>query len=388
MKQKKLLVLIQVLLVFTSLSSVALGDSLGNMDVQWVAIDTEESDYPQARSYHEMVYDTKSNVVIMTHGQFSFPDRLPKETWVYSVNNSKWTNMKPTVIPDSRTGFGFAYDSKNDVSIMFGGGNDNSKAKIDTWAYNYTSNTWMNMKPKISPPARVGHEMVFDSQSGKIILFGGRENVLQNGRMYNDVWTYEYEKNLWTNITPSINPPARWFFNMIYDSKDDKVILFGGYSSINTIPYITRHDFRNDTWAFDIGTNSWSELKPSTSPTARGYSSGTYHEQMNKFILYGGWNQDKNLYFNDTWVYDYSINEWTILDTNVPNMRTHSAMVYSNLSNQIILYGGYFIPYSTYGDPTTWILELNNNSSIPFNFSSLIPALVFVILLKRIKRKE
>lgn len=387
MKERKVLVAIQVLLVFMSVSSVTYVRSLDPIDLQWVAIDEEETDFPPARSYHEMVYDSKSDVVIMTHGQFSFPDRLPQETWVYSTNSSQWTNMNPEIIPDSRTGFGFAYDSKNDVSILFGGGNNNAKENSDTWSYNYTSNTWKNMKPQVSPTERVGHEMVFDSESGKIILFGGRENVLQDGYMYNDLWTYDYNNNLWENITPLHNPPARWYFSMVYDTKDDKTILFGGYSRIETIPYITRHDFKNDTWSFDLNTLSWTELTPVLSPNSRSYSSGAYQQQLDKFILYGGWNQDESIFFNDTWTFDYSTNTWVELNINAPNMRTHSTMIYNNESNKIVMYGGYFIPYSSYGDPSTWILEPKSNTSISYNSLVIIPTLVLVVLVKGTKRK-
>ena len=98
-------------------------------------------------------------------------------------------------------------------------------------------------------------------------------------------------------------------------------------------------------------------------------------------------------------MYDYKTNSWTELQIDAPNMKTHSAMAYNTKSNQVVLYGGYSIPYSRYGDPTTWILEQNSisttttaksnttNSSIPFNSSITIPTLVFIVFLKRNKRK-
>ena len=127
---------------------------------------------------------------------------------------------------------------------MFGGGYANDRSTSETWAYDYNSNTWENLNPPISPPARIGHEMVYDVQSEKLILVGGRQDLLQGSLFYNDVWSYHYETNTWTNVTPAINPQARWYFSMVYDVNADRTILLGGYTVFDWNSLIIHQGFK------------------------------------------------------------------------------------------------------------------------------------------------
>jgi hypothetical protein len=78
--------------------------------------------------------------------------------------------------------------------------------------------------------------MVYDSQIGKMILFGGRSFSYRN-----DTWAYDYAANAWVDCSPIDSPPERAYPTMVYHSQSGKIILFGG----RAIP------IRNDTWAYD-----------------------------------------------------------------------------------------------------------------------------------------
>ena len=70
------------------------------------------------------------------------------------------------------------FDSNNERTILFGGIDYGSNPINDTWIYNYTDNTWYNASPTFSGGtlyARHQHGMVFDSNTNKIILFGGTD---------------------------------------------------------------------------------------------------------------------------------------------------------------------------------------------------------------------
>src|SRR5439155_478261 len=87
---------------------------------------------------------------------------------------SEWTNMNPSVKPSAREFHAMAYDSRSDRIILFGGTQSLPPFDSDeTWAYDFNTNTWTNMDPASKPSARDGHAMAYDTQSDRVILFGG-----------------------------------------------------------------------------------------------------------------------------------------------------------------------------------------------------------------------
>src|SRR5438132_10443635 len=152
--------------------------------------------------------------------------------------------MTAALGPSARFGPAMVYDSKSDRVILFGGGvspNPNWYQTAETWAYDFNTNTWTNMTPSSGPSARRFHAMAYDSTNDLTILFGGTvhfENLL------GDTWAYDFNTNTWTNMTPPVAPGARELHEMAYDSKAHLTVMFGGvgivgpwwYRSIPTSP--------------------------------------------------------------------------------------------------------------------------------------------------------
>src|SRR5437879_13787137 len=105
------------------------------------------------------------------------------------------------------------------------------------------------MNPATKPSARWGHSLAYDSQSDRVILFGGATPVID------DTWAYDFNTNTWTNMNPGTKPSARLGHSIAYDSQSDRVILFGGADSGGSI---------DDTWAYDLNTNPWTNMTPGT----------------------------------------------------------------------------------------------------------------------------
>src|SRR3989442_8385889 len=83
------------------------------------------------------------------------------------------------------------------------------------------------MAPLVGPPVRDFHAMAYDSRSDRVILFGGWGGY-GNPRPLGDTWAYDFSTNTWTQMFPAVGPPARMYFAMTYDNQSDRVILFGG----------------------------------------------------------------------------------------------------------------------------------------------------------------
>ena len=112
---------------------------------------------------------------------------------------------------------------------------------------------WTDLNPLSSPSPREFPSLAFDSCSGQMVLFGGS----QNSSSFNDTWIFDTLNNTWTELTPISSPPARQAASMAFDSSSGQIILFGGSDNGSTL---------NDTWIFDIQANTWTELTPATSP--------------------------------------------------------------------------------------------------------------------------
>lgn len=334
----------------------------------WVKLNPAIS--PSARGYFDMAYDSESSVVILMGGfHMIAADPYPinifrDDLWVYAASTNTWTEITPDSRPRMRLTRGaLAYDVKHDVVILFGGSPIKEGLCNDTWAYDYNTNTWINKTPSISPPARDAHGMVYDTQSEKIIMYGGRnttiyQNVTERDFLH-DTWIYDYETNTWENVTPSISPEGRWFFDMVYDSKADRTILFGGGTKdFNE----TEIGIKNDTWAFDLESMTWSQLDTINSPSPRGYLNMVYDTKANQTVLMGGsygagggdsW---EDILLNDTWRFDYSTKTWTDVSTNnFPGHRMRHTMVYIEEEEIILLFGGQLDnEWNTFNDET-WI---------------------------------
>jgi len=277
---------------------------------------------PSARMRHSMAYDSINGKVILFGGS-DVGDN--DETWAYDLDTNTWTNMTPSTKPSARQHHSMAYDSINDKVILFGG-NDAVGRDDETWAYDLGTNTWTNMTPSIQPSARERHSMAYDSINGKVILFGGNFA----GGYDDETWAYDLDTNTWTNMTPPTpKPSARGYHSMAYDSINDKVILFGGYDGGSN----------DETWAYDLGTNTWTNMTPSTQPSARLDTSMAYDSINGKVILFGGWDgSDKD----ETWAYDLDTNTWTNMTPSIqPSARHTHSMAYDSKHDKVILFGGW-----------------------------------------------
>ncbi|MDP3244850.1 MAG: MopE-related protein, partial [bacterium] len=124
------------------------------------------------------------------------------------------------------------YDSQAGKVVLFGGWGGGSYFG-DTWEWNGT--TWTQVS-STGPAPRVNHAMAYDSQRQKTVLFGGRDGSLKG-----DTW--EWNGTTWTQVSTT-GPLPRNDHAMAYDSQRGKVVLFGGYDG----------GYPGDTWEYPFYT--------------------------------------------------------------------------------------------------------------------------------------
>ena len=207
---------------------------------------------PPPRVKHRMVYDSNRRVIVLFGGTpKDYPlENFLNDTWEYDGNY--WEKIETPHSPTPRFGFGMAYDSCRNKTVLFGGFSDLTYIS-DTWEYD--GSDWTEVDTiNLPPTARSETAMAFDSDRCLSVLFGGETTNLF---ALDDTW--EYDGNIWLQRNFSLSPMRRWNHAMAFNPVEGKVVLYGGYG-----PEYPGGDLLDDTWVFDGQT--WADLAHENSP--------------------------------------------------------------------------------------------------------------------------
>jgi hypothetical protein len=156
-----------------------------------------------------MVYDRDAKVALMYGGLDG-----DRNLWAFDFKEKKWSNRKAENGPPWLFLQSMVYDSANKVTLLFGGQTGNyadGQTTNETWAYSYEKNKWDKRNPANPPPARAQAQACYDSVNGVMLLFGGHANVYpkrDEGRKFTDTWAYDYKSDTWTEMKPKNFPSA------------------------------------------------------------------------------------------------------------------------------------------------------------------------------------
>ena len=307
---------------------------------------------PSARYGSAMVYDPIIQKSIFFGGGYQDASgyEVFNDMWLYDPVSNLWTEIYPTTKPPARAGHKMVYDAINQKSILFGGWGDELGLLADTWVYDSQTNQWIEVFPVAHPSARQSFAIYFDNNAQRVILFGGYADI---GPHHSDTWEYNYTDNSWTELNPMINPSGRYGSNLVYDSTYDRGILFGGRSGASTL--------NDDTWFYYYNNNSWSEVINVIKPDIRYWHGMVYDSNIQKVIVFGGRNLGApGQALDDTWTFDISTNEWTeVLPSTHPSNRMDFSMIYDSNRHRAMLFGGFRFQDTTLGD--TWTYDSTSN---------------------------
>lgn len=255
---------------------------------------------PSARSGHMMVYDSTNHKTIL-FGGFVRDVGLMSDTWIYDSQTNQWTEVFPTNQPTDTQSQAMYYDSNAQRIILFGGYQDISPHLSETWEYNYSDNSWTELNPLSNPSGRYGSKIVYDPINQRAILFGGRATSIMD-----DTWIYSYGNNTWTELNITGKPDTRYWHGMVYDSNNHQVIVYGGRHTG------APGEALEDTWILNLSTNQWTEVLPLSHPSNRMDFSMIYDSNNQKALLFGGFRFPEPT-LGDTWTYTYGSNSWSIV---------------------------------------------------------------------------
>ncbi|MFW9974894.1 MAG: kelch repeat-containing protein, partial [Candidatus Thorarchaeota archaeon] len=301
----------------------------------------------------DFAYDSESDRVLFFGGAVDWSELARdcrSETWAYDTNTETWENMNPNPKPGIRCRGELVYDSESDRTILFqgvlNGGWANETLVSDCWSYDYNNNLWndvdsdwQQVTPVASPGMRCGSPLVYDDESDRMVIFSGWQD-LDFDIMYNDTWSYDYNSNTWTNMSPVVLPHGRGGHCMAYSKENDVIVMFGGSTESDHANWT----YMDDTWVYDLNANTWTNMSPISHPSPRVYASMAYDNESDVFVLFGGatsYEVDDFTTSHETWIYNLTSNTWTDVTTGVhPLARYNAGMTYNCISNRLLLGGG------------------------------------------------
>ncbi len=283
---------------------------------------------PRSRYHHAMTWvgaGPKLGACVFLYGGHRLNECLD-DTWIYNANT--WTRVIHDFSPGKRWMHCLAADTKRNWIFLFGGNKLLIHQPVnETWVWN--GQTWGKSGASIAPPARNEAAMAYDPDRDRMILFGGYAGAAR----FADTWELDPPRLLWTNLTKTSRPPARFGTAMVYYPDRKQMVMFGGHDGKTMM---------NDTWIMDYYNSSrtWHRESPKTSPPGRFRHKMVYDASRKRVVMFGGasW---RSAFFNDAWEWDGE--NWTKINPpSPPSPRFSFSMAYNRNTKRNVVFGGYF----------------------------------------------
>jgi N-acetylneuraminic acid mutarotase len=353
-------------------------------------VSTGSIPYPIARAGHNMIYCPIYSEIVLFGGMkdnLNNQGSYLNDTWVYHYSNNTWVEIESTTRPSNRNSPSMVYDSLHNSILLFGG-SSHAGFLNDTWQFKLSNYQWSKIDSEISPPKSADAEMFFDLPNNEIVLFGGYTPTGYS----DETWVFNINDRIWEKQNHTIHPSSRYGHRIVYSRSKDSGILFAGHA------FDSSDTINNDMWLYNCTNKQWSEMTVDYPPPIRYWHDMIYDEKNEKIVLFGG---RKNGYtfdcWGDTWEYTEDNNQWTEIETDQsPEARMFCSMVYNEQAKKVILFGGNENPNTTIFDDL-WEYDANKSkwkqiiagkkvSSIPI--ISIIGVLSLMSIVTIIRRKN
>lgn len=214
---------------------------------------------PSTRCGERMVYDAGSDRVILFggFGCTSVSDPMFNDTWSYDYESDTWTLHETVNAPPPRCYHDMVYHSPTDQVVLWGGRVEDPRV----WVFDLEDERWTDIEVVGGPEGiRSYHTMASKPQTGTILVFGGLvvdEPMGISGVMLNELWSFDIDDRAWTRIETENTPPVRSHHAMAPHSPTGHLVVFGGELEA---PY--SDTVSDEVWIFDPVTLRWDRRGP------------------------------------------------------------------------------------------------------------------------------
>jgi cysteine-rich repeat protein len=296
-------------------------DDTWRYDGAWTQDLAVEPHAPAPRNFAGFAWDPMRQRFVLAAG-FAPPGVHLGETWTY--DGEQWTQeiTEPGLAScggaGGACGARMAWDPIGQRMLLV---RNAGAMMLETWSYD--GRTWTKLAPSGAPPGREAFALAYDTKRNKLVLFGGE------GMMGALAETWELSGNAWTRVMTPMSPPGRAEAAMTYDSARGAIVVFGGRTAgMMGMPM-------TDTWLYD-GT-TWKRLETPHAPSARFGAALAFHVARGDSILFGGDGMMGPL--SDTW--ELGPTDWIQLNAfEGPGPRKSPHLAYDPARKVVVLFGG------------------------------------------------
>lgn len=225
---------------------------------------------------------------------------------------------------------------------------------------------WSNRSER--PPGRVYAALCDQPARDKVVLYGGWRHDLGVRR---DTW--EWDGAGWIERVPDHDPGPRFFSSCSYDPRLQRVLLFGGFTAIPSLPLSS-----TETWEWS--GHDWAPIRTDHAPSARAAASMVWDPILQRTLLYGGFTAGESARrpaSNEIWSFDG--NDWTQLGQG-PLASAATGLAIEPSSQQLVLVSGYQyldnvggeLSISVEAPPLTWTWDHAAWTPLPSNLPQFV----------------
>lgn len=334
----------------------------GTPHIRWT-LQTPTAVWPGYNGFLTIWYDPVSQQTILYGIRKGSSSIYSTDIFFYKASTNTWTHFggtgtltstcasgSDTQPSDRHPGWQMSIDTKRNVLWLVGGV---CRGQIQRDMYymrlnpNPLANTWHRVPTTTFPDANISSAMVYDPDDDVLFLFGS-----DTGSQTKTNWVYCPTSNTptpgvlssrqiaagctrpddWALVTPvgGVQPPGVNYPGMVYDVVTKKVIQFGGMTG-GLSP-------RNETWAYDVPTRTWTRKALSTTSPPVYNGPGTAQPAMayipttNKIIYH----QTSNTGAPADWQYDPVADTWTKLSSEGGGATRDQVLAYDASVNRLI----------------------------------------------------
>jgi hypothetical protein len=299
---------------------VAKADGLRWVPGQWTR--STANDEPLPRTAHPVVYVGDHRALIFG-GEIRDTHTPPMinrdETWLYDLEQKKWTRAGVAPAPPPRCHMPAAYAADQHLLLLVGGwfnGGPEKKLFSDTWTFDTRATRWQQRTPKgVKMPALSDAGLVYHPVLKRFLLFTNAGNFAYDPAQ--DRW----EQRPKPTVVDREGRPAERTFRispmMGFDPGSEQILSFGGARQQDG-----KRVYLGDTSLYDAARNQWTVLEPKVAPSPRVRSGFAYDNRRARFVLFGGVRDQFSTRDRDLWSFDARTRIWTPLEAaNTPSAR-------------------------------------------------------------------
>lgn len=268
---------------------------------------------------------------------------VPDVPDVPALAGVQWRELVPDPTPSARSDTGMVTLDNPRRFLLWGGwyGEDQAVGFLgDAWIADAPSDgpvTWVELPLDGGPIDRRSHCTVHDPIASRVIVFAGNSyepflglpDWTSYDKMFNDAWSLYLTpgEEHWEELEPAgERPPTRGSAQCIYDSKRNRLVVFGGMAYGGTA--VDGSPDYDDLWALDLTESAerWDRLQPQGQvPPPREGAGAAYDPTTDRMVVMGGTRFDWKVSHDDMWVFDFAQSSWFRVTSTVPPEISRSA---------------------------------------------------------------